>query len=322
MAQNVYAGQSENFWDIYELGRPKVPPSFWSRIFEYHTSHGGQYNVVNDLGSGVGIHSTTLAQHFQHVILTDPAEENLNVARTHLSSSNGNVSGSVPATNEADKTQGKFSYVVGTAEENPIPPTSLDMVFAANSMHHTQPSEALRNIASQLRPGGSAIMALFGSLPNFENPHIQAVWDRLVTYAIDNARAAINDLGLKLESQDSGLNSIAIPASLFENVRRVMLNATRGLEEPFRMAQGEKEQYPLISRVAGGEEVCYENDDNWDFDCDLDGIKATFQSYPFIGLNTRLIERFWKDMEEAAGDAGRYRGHWPCSIIMATRRAE
>lgn len=76
---------------------------------------------------------------------------------------------------------------------------------------------------------------------------MRTTWDRMVTYALAELRLAIGDLSLKAEHQDSGLDSIAVAAPLFEHMQRVKANARGGLAKPHCKAQGEKEQYSLVS---------------------------------------------------------------------------
>ncbi len=321
MAQSVYTLQSTSFWETYAKGRPRVPESFWLRVFDYHASYGGQLNVVNDLGSGVGVHSPALGSRFEHVILTDPGPENLEIAREHLSQHTSE--GKLQDSSDRLRPAAKYSYVLGTAENNTIPPASLDMVFSSNVMHHTDPPAALSLIASQLKPGGSVIIPLFG-MPIFRSERVQEVWNRMCYHAIGGLREHYKDspetpIARIIEIQDSGYDSITMPEEWFEDVKRVKLN-TAGVSEPFRMAQGEKQQYPFVSNIGPTDELIEEQDEDWAFVKDLEGVRTLFGTFPFPSLDEILMKSLWEEMEKA-GDEGRYKGHWVVTTIMAKKRA-
>lgn len=76
--------QNTSFWARYILGRPKVPDAFFERIFAYHESHSGSFNVVHDAGAGPAIHSARLAKRFAHVLVSDPVIMHIGEATKRL----------------------------------------------------------------------------------------------------------------------------------------------------------------------------------------------------------------------------------------------
>ena len=77
---------ADAYWETYLKGRPQFLPSLFTHLCEYHASHGGHFDVVNDVGAGVGQFSVELARRFTSVIVTEPSEGSLNFARKYLAS--------------------------------------------------------------------------------------------------------------------------------------------------------------------------------------------------------------------------------------------
>jgi ubiquinone/menaquinone biosynthesis C-methylase UbiE len=306
----LYTQESSTFWDAYLKGRPAVPDSFWARIFLYHAEHSGKFDSVCDLGSGVGIHSPKLAARFPHVILCDPGQGNIDLARETLLS---------PAAVIAGTTQ--FDFLVCTAEKSSLPDASLDMVFMANAIHFTDPDLALRNIARQLKPGGTFVAAQFG-LAYFEDAGIQAVfrqilehsWVKLAEALVSENNTSMNLASLR-EIQDSAYDSIKLPPEFYESgIQRVKLNM-HGRYKPFRMSDFGSD---TLSKLGSHDECVDVDDTDWKFDMDLQGVKDQWSSIPFRNYDEEYMTKCWRDLEAAAPN-GRYKGAWPVSIVLATR---
>jgi trans-aconitate 3-methyltransferase len=120
-------------------GRPRVPSSLFTRIYNYHKSYGGKFDVVNDIGAGIGNFSIELAKRFTEVVVIEPNIKSLGLARKHL----------IPG----GTCRSRFQFVNGKAEDDLWEPESVDMVFAANLMYWVELERALNAIAKQLKPG-------------------------------------------------------------------------------------------------------------------------------------------------------------------------
>lgn len=126
----IYARDSE-YWEKYLKGRPQLPDTFFDRIAKYHADHGGSFDVVHDVGAGVGVHSLRLKKYFKHVIVSDIVAENVKLAEQRLG-------------------RDGYSYQAAKIEDSTfLDEKSVDMVFAAFAMHHTDYEEAFKSIARQ-----------------------------------------------------------------------------------------------------------------------------------------------------------------------------
>ena len=83
-----------------------------------------------------------LAARFDHIIVYEVSESNVNLARTSLR----DVSNCTFLTAELENTAG-------------LEPASVDMYFAANVMHFTDIDLAMEAVAYQSKPGGSSVAA-------------------------------------------------------------------------------------------------------------------------------------------------------------------
>lgn len=99
--------------------------------------------VIADLGAGEGTLSQLLAQRAKKVIAVDNSEKMVaygaELARKHGFSN--------------------LEYILGDIESPPIPPTSVDLVFLSQALHHAQnPEKALKAAHTILKPGGRIVV--------------------------------------------------------------------------------------------------------------------------------------------------------------------
>ncbi|KAK3384619.1 S-adenosyl-L-methionine-dependent methyltransferase [Lasiosphaeria ovina] len=162
--------QGEN----YAQARRDYHPLLYSIVLDYHTSTGGKFDTVLDVGCGPGRATRSLAAHFSQAIGIDPSDGMIATARSLGDSS----SASEPV-----------RFEVSTAEElgsrlsPPISEGSIDLITAATAAHWFDMSAFWPQAARMLKPGGSVALWTSGgvlvdpSMPNYQA--IQAAIDKL-----------------------------------------------------------------------------------------------------------------------------------------------
>lgn len=111
----------------YERGRPSYPPEAIDWLLP------SKARDVLDLGAGTGKLTTRLVERGLSVVAVDPIPEMLEV-----------LTQSLPDT----------PALMGTAEEIPLPDSSVDAVLVAQAWHWFDPARAIPEVARVLRPGG------------------------------------------------------------------------------------------------------------------------------------------------------------------------
>ena len=112
----------------YERGRPSYPPE----AINWLLPADGARDVL-DLGAGTGKLTTRLVERGLDVTAVDPIPEMLELLRTALPDT--------PA-------------LLGTAEEIPLPDSSVDAVLVAQAWHWFDPERAIKEVTRVLRCGG------------------------------------------------------------------------------------------------------------------------------------------------------------------------
>ncbi|KAJ5245022.1 S-adenosyl-L-methionine-dependent methyltransferase [Penicillium chrysogenum] len=292
--------KGQAFWNNYLKGRPSAPDIFFQRLFNYHQSHSGHFGTVHDVGAGNGPYAQILRSKFQHVIISDIAEENVVLAEDRLGHDG-------------------FSYRAARVEEgDDIPQGSIDMVFATNVMHFCDQSLAMNMIAKQLRPGGTFACAAFGAA-QFDDPQIQDIYTR-INHSGGRAllkKADDPDKLLAVMARTQGKYNVApLDESLFlPGAQRIHLNMQKGgITAP--LPPNVKVNEPVYTGVDDVEVFLQE--EGWSFVANLESVKEHVLSFPFAREDPHFGE-LWQEMEEIIGDST-VRARWPAKIILATRR--
>lgn len=300
--QDVYA-QDNDFWDKYIAGRPKIPQSFFDRIFDYHLQHHGHFEKAHEVGAGVGVHSGRLAARFQHVLVSDVIQENITIAQVRL------------------EDDAKYEFVASSLEDTTnLPESSMDLVFASTMMHFTQIDEAVKAVYHQLKPGGTFAAGLYGTFA-LQDAAAQEVWAKIVLrtcemiadqYGLDDRTKFI------LQNEASGLDCVGMPAEWFMDVQRFEWNfpernTMRGMLLPTRF---ELEPFYRI----GKQDVVVKDqwDQGWDEKHDLDGLKRIAATGPHNENDERIVT-LWKELKDIIGD-GEVKGAWMVCLLLATKK--
>lgn len=296
--------QDKKFWNNYLKGRPRVPESFFDRIFSYHEGQGGTFGTIHDVGAGNGPYAQKLRSKFDHVIVSDIVAKNVELAQDRLG------------------TDG-FTYRVAKVEDaNDIAPGSVDMVFATNVMHFPDQKEAMDAIAKQLKPGGTFICSAFGPA-RFEDAKLQDLWARI---SYQGGRVILNladqqeeSIKIMARTQDS-YNVAPLDPELFATgAKRVHLNMSKG--GITRLLPPEDAHRNKEPNYTGPNDIeIFEDEDGWSFETDLKGVREHFDSFPFVSQAPEVFTKLFQDLENMLGDGRLVQGYWPAKIILATRR--
>ncbi|KAK6858846.1 S-adenosyl-L-methionine-dependent methyltransferase [Apiospora arundinis] len=190
-----------------------------------------------------------------------------------------------------------FAFRAAKLEEaDDIPAGSVDMVFATNVMHFPDPQDAAMAVALWTRisqQGGRSL------LQTVDDPETTA----------------------KIMARTGGVNNVAPlrPDLFLPGALRVHLNmAHGGLEGPL---PPEAAHLDTESSFTGLDDVeVFEEEAGWDFETDLEGVKAHFASFPFVSKFPDAFTELYKELDQLLADGRRVKGYFPAKIILATRR--
>ncbi|KXL50314.1 hypothetical protein M433DRAFT_432498 [Acidomyces richmondensis BFW] len=297
--------RDEKFWSNYLKGRPQAPESFFKLIFDYHTSHGGKFEIAHDIGAGVGPYAPKLKEKFKKVIISDVISGNVEQAKARLG------------------TEG-FSFRVSKAEEaDDIEPGSVDLVFATNCLHFCDLDKAQEAISRQLKPGGTFLCAGFG-IARFFDDKVDEIWARIRqqggrVLARTNTSSRLRTMA----RVHRGYDIAPVDEERFlPGAKRIRINWNQtkkswsGLLPPELVDQVLQEP----SRVGSHDEITFEQDASWKFRTNLNGIWQHFQTFAFSQEDPNAFTELWKEMEMEMKDGREVEGWWPANVILATRR--
>ena len=304
VTDSVIFNKDESFWNGYLKGRPQAPDSFFARILQYHEDSGGQFNLAHDAGAGNGPYAQRLRARFKTVIVSDIGPENVRIAEDRLG------------------TDG-FIYRVSRIEDGgDIVDGSVDLVFATNVFHFAEQEAAVETIARQLRPGGTLVIAAFGSA-RFRDAKIQDAWARLTHQA---GRALLKHADKpeetrKVISRSSAYYNVApLSEGYFKpGVKRIHLNMAEGGLTSL-LPPEEKDQVSEPSYTGLNDVEVFEDDDGWAIRTNLDGVKSHFASFPFSTLDPPAYAELWVELAELLKDGRVVEAYFPSKIILATRK--
>lgn len=286
------------YWNEYLIYRPAYPPSFFSRIYNYHSSKPhATWSTAHDVGAGCGVVSAQLAPHFDHVIVSDPNDGYVVVARNTL-------------VDELHVPESKLTFLEESAEESTTASGTVDLVTACECIHWTDTTAALEEFRRQLKPGGTLVLTHYGVPLISGNEPAQRIWKAIWGVHSTKAQGPLFDRAFRLCNK--ALEGVEFPCSEWDSVKRVYINAHGRLESfIFNERIGE-------SRVKDGEERVWEDgDEEW---CDLQGIdwlKGYFGTWiPRVPESD--VQGLWRDMEVALGGE-KVRVEFPVVMVFATK---
>ena len=134
----TFADQFSTVAAAYATYRPHYPPALATVLAERCSARGAAW----DAGCGNGQLSASLAPHFDHVIATDPSQQQLDAAELQV----------------------RVEYRCTTAEASGLPDASIDLAVAAQAAHWFDWPRYVAEVARVARPGALVALVSYGIL--------------------------------------------------------------------------------------------------------------------------------------------------------------
>lgn len=292
-------------WEEYIKHRPLYPPSYYNRIYKYHSQHSDKWDVAHDVGTGPGIISQELANKFKHVIASDPNEGYVDIACDRL-------------TNEFGFPKSQFTFLQESAEKSSVEDGTVDLLIMAQAMHFTDVEAAMESFARQVKSGGTVAISFYSRAYFANNPKAQAAFDKIWDTWTGKLVGMGGLLARTLQYTDSTFDIVPFPTKFWEpGAKRILINA-RGNEHPIRMSPNNR--VPFESRVGKDDVREFEIDDAWTDAKDFPWLKDLFKSV-LPNIPEEEVNGFWKEVEEAVGGADKpIEVYYPAVQLLATRK--
>ncbi|KAH7037879.1 methyltransferase domain-containing protein [Microdochium trichocladiopsis] len=170
--EKVFRAYSSEQGRHYASARTAYPQVVYDTVVDFHTTTGGHFGTIMDVGCGPGPVVRKLATKFEHATGVDPSPGMIESA-TIL----GGLSGSSKP----------IDFVVSRAETlEGIADSSIDLVTVAAAAHWFDMTEFWPRLAQVVRPGGTvAVWSSSAKMPHSSNPNATAL-TKLLTNLTDN----------------------------------------------------------------------------------------------------------------------------------------
>ncbi|CAK1363679.1 uncharacterized protein RHO25_006156 [Cercospora beticola] len=301
---NPYKGASGSFWGLYSQGRPRLSESVLQRIWEYHTSNGGSFEVVHEPGAGIGLHTERLAERFQHVIVSDTERSSLDIATTRLR-----------GLKNAEYRLARFENAAR------LPRAGIDMVVAIDMTHFTETDKMLEAVHRQLKPGGTFAVILVGP-SKLEEAAAQNIWKRIWWSNLEAVTQPT--IGGKVRDHSwldrfvNGLDGIPLPEHMFEpGAVRIHINTAGDWHDEimppglqFDKAPSQSDQSDHVLHI--------EENENLRFTTDIFGLREQLAAMSPAGLSTK-IEKSLEELDRSL-NGRKVSGHFLVQCLLATKR--
>ncbi|KAJ5106283.1 hypothetical protein N7456_002958 [Penicillium angulare] len=146
--EKTFSAYSEAQGETYSKFRPEYHPDLYETIVNHHTSTGGAFDTLIDLGCGPGTATHALAPKFTQVFGLDPSPGMISAARAQ----------------SANKPTDNVRFEVSTAEDMgrnlspPIEENSVDLITSANAVHWFDMPKFWAAAARILKPKGTVAL--------------------------------------------------------------------------------------------------------------------------------------------------------------------
>lgn len=301
---NPYKGASGSFWEHYAQGRPLLPESILQRIWEYHISNGGSFEVVHEPGAGIGLHTERLAEKFQHIIVSDTERSSLDIATTRLRG--------------LKNAEYRLAKLENAAR---LPRAGIDMVMAIDMTQFTETDKMLEAVHRQLKPGGTFAAILVGP-SKVDEPAAQNIWKRIWWSSLEAVTQT--SVGGKyrdhpwLERFVNGLDTIPLPGHMFEaGAVRIHINTAGDWHDEVLPPGLQFDKTP--SHTNQNDHVLHiEENESLRFTTDISGLREQLAAMSPSGLSTK-IERSLEELDRSL-NGRKVSGHFLVQCLLATKR--
>ncbi|KAL2069515.1 hypothetical protein VTL71DRAFT_14194 [Oculimacula yallundae] len=292
-------------WEEYIRYRPMYPESYWRRIFQYHDSHNGKYEVAHDVGAGAGVATQYIAPKFEKIIVSDPNDGYVKIASDRLISQYGYP-------------ESKFTFLQEGGEKSSVESGTVDLIIMCEAIHWTDIELAVKDFARQLKPGGTLAVSHYGRPRMVDNPAAQKVWDKLFDIWAEGSFNTDEVHARALQASMTGLDTVPVPKEDWEEgALRVRIN-TRGDGKAFYIGRGHTD--PLPNRVGEGDKRIYiEDDEDWIYEKSVEWLKGMLISF-VPAPREEDVRSLWDEMEVAVGKGKNVKCSWPVVQLLATKR--
>ena len=311
----TFEGSGYNL-DTYLQYRIIYEPSFYDKIYAYHTSHNGEWNLAHDVGTGPTIAAQALSTRLKNVVASDINANQIETARQRLANSHPNVHLEHCRAEDTARLASEESY--GKA----------DLVAVAEVISLLNVEEALAAFAEVLKPGGTLAIWFYGQLifADEGREKCQELYNRIVAKACQKMGSFAQNPVMRKSCNTlaAWLDDIAIPPKDWCDVKRLKWNYDRPLgflndeDLGFRTA--------WKSKIADNEVVEEKFDrDFWAREgCDIDWLKGFVGNMlpwpPSADIDAELEVLFGELGEVMGGKGAKAKVCWPVILMLASRR--
>lgn len=194
------------------------------------------------------------------------------------------------------------------------------------AFHYFAAPDAIRSIATMLRPGGTLAAATYGFRLRFPGrPQLDRLW-----YAATSRESlrliregALFPAAVRgLANAMAGLDFVPLPTEWFEKgAMRVTVNASEGDKRPLGFVDEDECWEPSVSRVGREDVRVVTRDRNWRREAGVEWLRGFLESSQMgFGEQTWAVPE-WRLLEQVvdAAEGGKVTVEWPVAMIMATR---
>jgi SAM-dependent methyltransferase len=162
--EKTFTGYTKEQSKNYAQYRLDYHESVYNAVIDRHSSTGGKFDTLLDLGCGPGQAARALAPRFTNIIGLDPSEGMITTAR------------SIPGAEKPIRFEISSAEELGSNLDPPIADSSVDLITASTCAHWFDMDRFWPRAAKVLKPGGSVAIWVSGEAgPHPDVPNAKAI---------------------------------------------------------------------------------------------------------------------------------------------------